>query len=954
MDKEQLKKDIQSLINDFRANYNQYKKELEANTETKLVEPLFALLGWTKNDFVKRETTRRGIKKGFADYAFKIDGRIAFFLEVKKVGIPLEKEADKQVISYALSKRIPFAVSTNFEELKIFCVEQENATTQIFRVFKKPEDYISNLQNLMLLSKESFEKNLILKEAENEGRLKKRMSIDKILLDDLMHIRKLIADDIEKTYPKKYEVNDKEEIVQRVIDRLIFIRRCEDVGMNPENMYLEEIKHLPDNKAYPKLKEIFEEYNRRYNSGLFTVGKDNDCDTIKIDGLIIKKLIGYLYESKDGQYIYNFDWIDADVLGQVYEQYLGKILEQTKSGKARLKDGQAHRKEQGIYYTPAYIVDYIVKNTLGELLKDKKINVEDIKILDPACGSGSFLIKAFDYLYENLLSKDNIKQHKIDSQGMYSIKTEILKRNIYGVDLDNKAVEITKLNLLLKAAEKDRKLPEEVDLHIKHGNSLIDDENIDKNAFKWAGDFQEGSFDVIIGNPPYIRIQTLDKKEVEYYNRKYESPEKNYDIYMLFIEKGFNLLKNDGVLGLILPHKFFQGENGQNIRKFIKKNNALHKIVDFGTNQIFENAATYTCLLFLQKKKNKEFYYKKFGLGEDYKNLTKLAFDKKDPELLKEDKWNFSGDEVQKVLMKIKSQKSNFESITKKIFKGSSTGNDKIFLLDLIKTGKSTSRVFSTQLNQEIELENNLLHPFVHGEDIRRYAPIKSNKILLFPYTSGNNGIELVSIEDLRTKYPNTFEYLSNLKKELLKRKVELNNNNFYKYSAARSLSEYTQPKIMIPDMLVSNRVGYDEQGLFYHGPAIHSVVFNDEIKKWNAHFYLGVLNSKLFWFFISNTSTALRGDAYRLTPEFLNPFCFPKLDLNNKTIIDGYNKLNNLVIQMLSLNKKLNELGDKNTSETAKLKEEIKKTDDEINEEVYKFYSITDKEKEIIEESLK
>src|SRR3989344_3763085 len=157
MDIEIVKKGIQSLINDFRANYNQYKHELEANTETKLVEPLFALLGWNKNDFTKRETTRRGKNLGFGDYAFKIDGRIVFFLEVKKVGIPLEKEADKQVISYALSKRIPFAISTNFEQLKIFCVEQENALKNVFRIFHSPEDYINNIQDFLFLSKKNVE-----------------------------------------------------------------------------------------------------------------------------------------------------------------------------------------------------------------------------------------------------------------------------------------------------------------------------------------------------------------------------------------------------------------------------------------------------------------------------------------------------------------------------------------------------------------------------------------------------------------------------------------------------------------------------------------------------------------------------------------------------------------------------------------------------------------------------
>ena len=194
MEIEKIKPKIQTLIDDFKANYSKYKQGSEADTETKLIEPLFEALGWLKSDYNKRESARRGDKRGIADYAFKIGDRIVFFLEVKKVGISLEKEADKQVISYALSKRIPFAVSTNFEELKIFCVEQQDALTQTFRIFTKPEDYVNDIQNLLFLSKEYFEKNLTLQKAEDEKRLKKRMSIDKVLLEDLIQMRKLIVD----------------------------------------------------------------------------------------------------------------------------------------------------------------------------------------------------------------------------------------------------------------------------------------------------------------------------------------------------------------------------------------------------------------------------------------------------------------------------------------------------------------------------------------------------------------------------------------------------------------------------------------------------------------------------------------------------------------------------------------------------------------------------------------
>ncbi len=621
MKEEVVKTKIQELVNDFRINYDKYVKGSEADTETKLIEPLFEALGWTKADFDKRPPARREGKRGIADYAFKIGDKTVFYLEAKKVGIPLEKEADKQVISYALSKRptIPFAISTNFEELKVFCVEQENALHQTFRSFNKPENYIIDIQSLLWLSKENFESGATLKKAEEEGRLKKRIAIDKVLLEDLMQMRKLIVDDIEKTYSSKYDLNEKEEIVQRIIDRLIFIRRCEDIEINPKNMTLREITELPHDEAHPKLKTYFKEYNEVYNSGLFAVGIDNDCDKIELNGAIIKKLIECLYESKDKQYYYNFDWIDADVLGQVYEQYLGKILQQTKSGKVKLKEGQAHRKESGIYYTPTYIVDFILKNTLYEALKDKKIKAKDLKILDPACGSGSFLIKAFDYLYADLSTKKDAGQHKLDSQGSYSIKTDILKKNIYAVDLDNKAVEITKLNLLLKAAEKFRKLPEEIDLHIKHGNSLVDEESINPNAFKWEQKFSnivqfdekgiiknDFGFDILIGNPPWVSIKGKQKsidipeKELNWLFKKYPCDQYRPNLFEMFIWRALSLVKEGGHFCFIVPDRLCYNGQFAPLREYILKNFTLKKL---WFKPLFEGVISDNIIFIIKKEK---------------------------------------------------------------------------------------------------------------------------------------------------------------------------------------------------------------------------------------------------------------------------------------------------------------------------------------------------------------
>jgi len=873
--KEQTKVEIQKLIEDLNINHKKYEKEGEPNTETKLVEPLFKLLGWTNKDFVKQENVHRGDKRGRADYAFKINDKIVFFLEVKKVGVQLEKEADKQVISYALSKRIPFAVSTNFEELKIFCVERESARKNIFRVFKSPEEYINKLDDLWLLSKESFEQNLLLKEAEKEERLKKRVSIDKALLEDLMLIRKLVSNDIEKNYSGKYQINEKDEIVQRIIDRLIFIRRCEDTGINPDTIILKEIQELPDNKAYPRLKKLFESYNDAYNSGLFAIAKDNDCDNISLDGSIIKNLISYLYESKNKEYIYNFDWIDADVLGQVYEQYLGKLLSQTKSGKANLKEGQAHRKEQGIYYTPTYIVDYIVKNTVGELLKDKKIDPTKIKILDPACGSGSFLIKAFDYLNEDLAKTDKAKQHKIDSQGAYSIKTEILKNNIFGVDLDSKAVEITKLNLLLKAAEKNRKLPEELDMHIKHGNSLIDDESIAKlDAFKWEEKFRDvmknGGFDVVIGNPPYGA--EITEPEKQYIKQKYFD-DKTGNTASLFIFKALSLLKDGGYFAYIVPKQLTYISSWASVRKSLLSFDLI-KIID--ASEAFPDVELEQIVFIVRKNKTKS---KNIKLGfannnkiEEYSGNNKYFNERRFP------LWITEGNHT--IFDKILDNSSPLSSVAKVNW-----GGPVAKFLSKEKTGDSIPCIRGREIHRySINSEY-----FIKKKDIVDSYYVKGEKLIFQRIVSRCGPILIANYRDARL-------------------------NGTY-----------------------SNDKNYADKTV--------TLIWNSEIP---LKFLLGILNSRLIsWFahrYLYNRS--------QLTMEFMYEYArsFPIKKTSEEKIVK---KISLLVDQILSLNKRLNEFGDKKTSESARIEAEIKKTDNEIDELVYELYGITEAEKKIIEESL-
>jgi len=311
-------------------------------------------------------------------------------------------------------------------------------------------------------------------------------------------------------------------------------------------------------------------------------------------------------------------------------------------------------------------------------------------------------------------------------------------------------------------------------------------------------------------------------------------------------------------------------------------------------------------------------------------------------ESLAMDKWNFNSGDISDIMKKILQQPATLRSISKKIFKGSSTGNDDIFLLKLIKRGDYKSLVFSKWLNEEIELENDLLKPFLHGEDIRKYRAPVNKYVLIFPYERISDTISLIPLSKIQNKYPLIFSYLKRCKADLLKRKGKFDETTFYKYSAARSLGDYEHEKIMIPDMLVENRISIDLNGVFYHGPGIHSILLNENYKIYDLFYYLAILNSKIFWFYIVNTSTKLRGDTYRLTPEFIETFRFPRVNLNNLKERELYESICLLAKQIYSIN---NEIKDIITDKEEKTKSQLIKLESQIETLIFQLYGLNNSE---------
>ena len=676
MDEVNLRKELKRLADKLERvkSEGKYKTYGEQNTKKDFIEPLFKALGWdvSNSDEVKAE---ENVSKKRVDYAFRINGVNKFFLEAKSLR---EYTSDPryiaQAIEYAWNKTVPWAILSNFETLRVFNAEYEfdpiNPLRNVVMDLKYTEYLEGGFEKLLWLSKESVQQNILEKNAVMAGKKARKLPIDKQLLADFTDFRSILSKDILRNNKSmKLSQENLDEIVQRILNRIIFIRTCEDKEIESEKLEsLIRIHGDKKNKLYEELNKKFRSYDDGYNSKLF---RKHLCEEVLISNEALKTIIHGTYQTKNPSIRYDFSAIGADILGNIYEQYLGHILRKT-SKRAKITNGQVHRKEQGIYYTPTYIVDYIVSNTLGEKLNQGKVNLDSLKIIDPACGSGSFLMKAFDLVCATEIKREGTvlptRFEDIDSGEILRRKTELMKNCIYGVDLDLQAVEIAQLNLLLKLAEKRRRLPTLQD-NIKCGNSLIEESSLSgERAFNWKERFESiftsGGFDVVIGNPPYIsfglgRTGKLDKLEEKYLREKYiNSAEYKISTYALFIELGFNLLKPNGYFGFIIPDSFLTGRYFSKLRKLLLDSTELKAIILFEKDFWQAGDVGFPTILIFQKKippKKKENYFlaiscpkpESLALGEvktmkysqQYflttpRNRFRLFFDEKDKSLI--------------------------------------------------------------------------------------------------------------------------------------------------------------------------------------------------------------------------------------------------------------------------------------------------------------------------------
>ncbi len=701
----------------YKDDYKSHKSSEDNYNEERVrrgfVDKFFEQLGWDMENARSlhpsdEEVIYEGsIKVGHGiktpDYLFRIGGSRKFFLETKQPSVDIAEDPAPalQIRKYAWNAKLPLSILTDFEEFAVYDCrfkpkDTDGPATARLRYFTY-KDYIDHWDEIAgIFSREAILNGSFDRYAEKTKSKRGTEEVDEAFLDEISSWREDLARNI-AIRNQDLSVEELNTAVQSTIDRIIFLRICEDRDIEK----YEQLKNLLDKEAiYPRLVDLFVHADARFNSGLFHFEEEQDrakpdLFTLKlqIDDKPLKKIISSLYPPGP----YNFAVMPPEILGQVYEQFLGKVIRLTEGHHAKVEDKPEVKKAGGVFYTPSFIVEYIVKNTVGKLLEGKTPKTAStLRILDPACGSGSFLLGAYKYLLDwhldwyskamlpflekgepetspiirKLLPFDYItdasnngkrrgrkKKHRQVSNlpiykgpgNIWRLATEekkrILLNNVYGVDIDPQAVEVTKLSLLLKVLEgeseetiqtllrfsEERALPD-LDDNIKCGNSLVSTDYIEShpdisldefkriNPFDWEKQFSEiienGGFDALIGNPPYLRIQGLQEHYgdlINYYIDHFASAVKRFDLYLLFIEKGFTLLKKEGFLGYICPHKFINSDFGSGLRRFLVENAAIKMFVSFGSNLIFKTASTYTGIILLSKSENSKLLYYVFS-----------------------------------------------------------------------------------------------------------------------------------------------------------------------------------------------------------------------------------------------------------------------------------------------------------------------------------------------------
>jgi adenine-specific DNA-methyltransferase len=932
------KERIEALVAKYKSLTPQQRKALNESQNCKdFILPLFGALGW--DVYSEEVATEENIGGKRADYTFRLNGVAKFFLEAKKPGVDLHQENfAEQAISYAWHKSVPWAILTNFETLKVFSAEWDEVDPERSLVFEiKCDDFITD-EKLALLSRPSIEKGEIDTWAEREFKKPKRENVDVQLAKDLIRWRNVLFENL-KLWNGGKKVTDKQiaKSVQTLLDRLIFMRTTEDRGI--ENEHLRELlRNNEEKKANIErgIKDLFRGYDSWYDSRLF---EPQLCDELEYEDSFLKTVIGELYKNTKG-IRYNFAKINADVLGSIYEQYLGQIQQ----GDAK----NSKRKQQGIYYTPRYIVDFIVRNAVLEPSKNKPAHeIAKLRILDPACGSGSFLTRAFEAIDSSL------RKQGWDDAGT---RLTVTPQCIYGVDLDDEAVEIAQLNLLLRMVYQRELLPNLTN-NIECGNSLLygEPEKLekvfgsqwkDRRPFDWYGRFSKvfggGGFDAIIGNPPYIK-EYVDKSA---FDGLHDSPyyQGKTDIWTLFACQAIDHLKDGGYFSFIAPNSWLTNAGASIFRDKILSEGEVISFIDFGDFKVFKEAGIQTMIFTFEKKHPRPSYPLRYAkiLNSEIADDDVAAFLNSNlavvPEGVESFEINFerekflgktiafSNREDADVVGKIEKEgllRLDAKDVGQGIVSPQEcvTRSHKEVLTDpSIRIGEGIFVLSDNELNQLKlpDIERPVARPYYESTEIARFYADRKNKKWILYMDSGNT--KKIS------SYPTIKAHLDKFGPVMTSDFApyglhRARDQKFFDGGVILSLRKTAKPAFSYVDFPC-----YVSQSFYAIKP--HGI---------NSKYLTALLNSKVAYFWFKNRGK-VQGDNLQIDKEPLMNFPV-KIPTDKK----GEERIVALVDEIMELNAKLHQLDVILEREArAELQNQIARREDQIDAEIYNVYDLS------------
>ena len=1000
---------------------------------------------------------------GKADGAILNGSKAVGVIELKGTNTKDLESIRKQAFDYkANQKGCVYVITSNFEKLRFYI----NDATEFleFNLFQlAPEEFAlmylclhkdNILNHVPLAIKEAslVEEDNITKQFYNDYSVFKRELFRDLVKRNAKRLKQntvtlsTVEVSQETDDQKALEKNVKLSLFkksQKLIDRFLFIFFAEDRDLLPPNSTIQildkwkaDIDFGDDRPLYNLFKQYFHflDEGRKgtssraeiyaYNGGLFK--PDAILDSLEIDDELL-----YKHTYKLAKYDFSSQ-VDVNILGHIFENSLNEI----ESVNAEIEGGafdkqKSKRKKDGVFYTPKYITKYIVENTVGKLCQEKKealgfkeeayfeikkgthqntkkqlLDVLDayrawllqITICDPACGSGAFLNQALDFLIKEHRYIDELKAKVLGGGLILSdIENTILENNIYGVDLNEESVEIAKLSLWLRTAQPRRKL-NDLSNNIKCGNSLIDSKAVagDK-AFHWQTEFPQifknGGFDVVIGNPPYVRHELLsDYKEI--FAKTYSSYQSTADLYVYFMEKGMLLLNHNGLLGFITPNKFTNVTYGKNIREILGNKYSIKQFIDFGELPVFSDAATFPFISIIRNNTpygDVDFVKINTLKNLDISTIIEQEGIKVNSKALMGSEWNLISKSEENVLSKIiKVGKPLKKYLGVEFYRGILTGFNEAFIID-----DDTRK----KLIEEDYNSSELIKPFVDGDDVRYYHLRTKGKFIIFT----RRGIDI-------EKYPAVKNYLSQFYDKLLPKKnksdkIARKKGDYKWYEIQDSISyykEFDKPKIIYPEIAMESRFTIDLERT-YLNKTIFFIPAED-------YYLLGILNSRLVWFFLCNTCTSLgdpkNGGRLNIQKVYLEKTPIPiirneegknKLELKSKLLFEYQNIfykhsvsftsyiMSSLGIEKLSKKlenwheldfadfiKELNnaikkaggtpltkkdefewlELFEDNKKNAQALQTQIAQTEKEIDRMVYDLYGLTEEEIAIVEQS--